>query len=81
MSKEITISATMSLDQAEAMSEFFKRMGHNDYLDKSDLTKPKQLESMKRGANRIRPKSGIPSKCIKVGGIPCHPWPAALVNI
>lgn len=50
----VTITATMTERQAEAMAQFFKRIGHDDYKRLAAQYHPTELEDMKAGGNRFQ---------------------------
>jgi len=52
--EKVKIIIEMTEAQAEATAEFYKRMGHDDYLLKANEFHSTELENMKRGGNRIR---------------------------
>ncbi len=45
----VTLEITMTRDSAEAMAQFFKRLGHDDYVRNANLHHPTELEDMKKG--------------------------------
>lgn len=51
---KVTFSVTMSENEAAAIAQFFKRVGHDDYHRNSDAYHPGELENMKWAGNIIR---------------------------
>lgn len=50
----VTITATMTESQAEAMAQFFKRVGHDDYKRNAAQYHPTELDDMKAGGSRFQ---------------------------